>query len=188
MKSNLSHKDRQKQQWRDGGKTERRRADKSFDLAISHPLVPDVCPSRNTSRPQAGITLFEVVLALAIFLGALASISQILRNGSKANIQARMASEATLRCETQMNELVAGSLPLETVSRAAFEDDPNWTWSVVISDTEIPDLLEIQVTVEHINSRSDVDRSFQLTRLMRDPQLFIDAATTASTTGSGSSL
>ncbi len=125
---------------------------------------------------KRGITLFEVVLALAIFLGAVAVIGQVLQNGSRAATQAQLSSDAVIRCERRMNEVLAGVLPLSSEQKAPFEDDPNWQWSLNVVDSGIPYLLETEMVVEHLDSGGRINNTFRLTRLMRDPQIYEDAA------------
>lgn len=133
---------------------------------------------RASGSSRRGITLFEVVIALAIFLGALAIITQILQNGSRANVRSRLAAEAAMLADSKMNEIACGYLPLETVTRSAFETaGPEWTWSLTIGETEVLGLLELVVTVENLRPDGTPIESFQLSRLMRDPQVYIDAAT-----------
>lgn len=123
-----------------------------------------------------GITLFEVVLALAIFLGASAVIGQVLQNGSRAAARAQLSAEAAIRCERRMNEIAAGVLPLSTVSDAPFEDSGEWVWSVTVLDTGIPYLMETAVAVAHLDSRGQKNSEFILRRLIRDPMIYEDVA------------
>ncbi len=135
------------------------------------------CGARTAAvRRRSGITLLEVVIALAIFLGAVAVISEIVSTGSRAAIRAQLQSEAVLRAETRLHEVVAGVYPLEIVQGVAFEDDPKWQWSLLILDGPHPDVLHLEVTAAHVRSSGTVDAEFTLARLMRDPLLFIDAA------------
>lgn len=120
--------------------------------------------------------MFEVVLALSIFLGATAVIGQILRNGGEASIRAQLTSEATIRCEARMNELLSGILPLTTTQNAPFEDDPDWYWTVSILDTGIPYLLEVAVIVQHLDRSGVPNATVRLDRLMKDPVLYEEAA------------
>ncbi len=125
---------------------------------------------------RSGITLFEVVLALAIFLGAMAVISQVLENGSRAATKAQLSSNAVIRCERRMNEVLAGVLPLSSEQNAPFEDDSSWQWTLNVADSGIPYLLETEMIVEHLDSNGMTNTTFRLTRLMRDPQIYEDAA------------
>jgi len=132
------------------------------------------------SGTRHGISLFEVVLALAIFIGALTAISQILRTGSRAAIRAQLQSEAVLLCERRMNEVLSGVQPLEAVQHAAFEQGQNWFWSLNITDGGVVNLLQLEVIVEHTGENDNSKVSYHLTRLLRDPQVYVDAANAAS--------
>ncbi len=134
------------------------------------------CSTQLDRETRKGITLFEVVLALAIFLGATAVIGQVLQNGSRAATRAQLTGDAALRCERRMNEILSGVLPLSSENRAPFEDSGAWVWTVNVLDSEVIGLLKVEVIVEHLSSRGDVNNSFQLTRLIRDPQIYEEAA------------
>jgi len=139
-------------------------------------------------QPRRGISLFEVVLALAIFIGALTAIAQVLRTGSRAAIRAQLESEAILLCERRMNEVVSGVLPLESVSQAPFDEKANWTWSLNLADSGVVNLLKLELTVEHAGDNGTNKIAYHLTRLLRDPQVYVDAAqatATATTAGGG---
>lgn len=125
---------------------------------------------------RQGITLFEVVLALAIFLGATAVIGQVLQNGSRAATKAQMTADAAIRCERRMNEILSGVLPLTSVQKAPFEDDASWQWSINVLDTNVISLLEAEVVVQHVNSRGIADLTFSMNRYLKDPQIYEDAA------------
>lgn len=130
----------------------------------------------HTARGPAGITLFEVVLALAIFIGAFTAIGQVLRTGSRAAIRAQLSSEAVLRCERKMNEVLSGVTALEAVQRTPFEDNPNWIWTLNLLDSGTPNLLQLELIVERAGTGGQSATSYRLTRLMRDPQIYVDAA------------
>jgi general secretion pathway protein I len=134
--------------------------------------------SRN-EESRGGITLFEVVLALAIFIGAFAAISQILRNGGQAATRAQLTSEGALRCQSRMNEAVAGVVPLQPSQNVPFEDDPRWQWSLNVYDGPVPGLLEVETIVAHPGSRGASDIEVRLVRWIRDPDLFFEAALSA---------
>lgn len=128
---------------------------------------------------RKGITLFEVVLALAIFMGAMAAITQVLKSGSMASIRAQLTSEAVIRCEGKLSEVTSGVLPMQSMQRSPFDDDPTWQWTLNVTETGIPYLLEVETVVEHSSSQGVVDGSYRLKRLMRDPLVFEEAALAA---------
>lgn len=125
---------------------------------------------------RRGLTLLEILLALAIFFGSMTLLSQLAWSGSRAAVQARLRSQAILRCETKLAEVAAGAEKLNPQSRVPFTDNPKWTWSLVIAETMYPDLLQLDVTVAHEGGSSLGNVQYTLRRWMRDPALFQDAA------------
>jgi general secretion pathway protein I len=131
------------------------------------------------SAVRNGMTLFEVVLALAVFLGAFAAIGQIIDVGRQASVEGQLENEAVIRAQTKLAEIVAGVEPMTAVQSQAFEDDPDWTWGLAMAAGPHADLLQLTISVEHLRPTGTIDAGFQLHRWVRDPQLFIDAAANA---------
>lgn len=132
-----------------------------------------------------GLTLLEVLLSLGLFLGALAALSQLWYGGVRAAVQARLSTQAILRCESKLNEVVAGAVPLASTSDTPFDDDASWTWSLeVVSGTHHVDARSVVVTVKHPGQGGMSSNEYQLRRLIRDPQVWTAAqqATTEETT------
>ncbi len=127
---------------------------------------------------RRGMTLFEVLIALAIFLAALAAISQLIHVGTIASADGQLQTEAILRGETKLAEIVAGVEPMDSVSQQMFADDESrrWSWSLSVLDGPHLDTLQLSVTVTHVRENGSMDASFTLDRLVRDPQIFADAA------------
>jgi type II secretory pathway pseudopilin PulG len=120
------------------------------------------------------MSLLEVFVALAIFIAALAVITQIISTGSRASARAQFQSEATLRAESCMAEAIAGIIPLQN-DRKAFDDDSSWQWSLAIESGPHVDTLLLTVTTEHTNENGRVNGVASLRRIIRDPQLFLNA-------------
>ena len=125
-----------------------------------------------------GLSLLEVLISVAIFLASLTAIMQLLATGQRSETAARLKTEATLRCESKMAEIVSGIEEAVSSDGNKFTDDEigNWQWSVNATTGSATDLLMITVTVEHLPGGDTPNAAFTLTRYMRDPQLFIDAA------------
>jgi general secretion pathway protein I len=134
---------------------------------------------RSTSARQ-GLTLLEVLLSLGLFLGALAALSQLWYGGVRASVQARLATQAILRCESKMNEVVAGAVPLQSTTDAPFEDDSSWTWSLQVQPGPHANVLLLVVNVSHPGQGGLSASGYQLSRLLRDPQVWTDAQQTTS--------
>jgi general secretion pathway protein I len=117
-----------------------------------------------------------VVLAIIIFLGALAAIGQVISAGTRAAIQGQLRTEAILRCESKLAEIVARIEPMVSVDNMAFEDGaPDWTWSLDVLQGPHPDVLDVEVTVMHTAQSGMPDVTFSLRRYVRDPQMYLDA-------------
>jgi len=125
-----------------------------------------------------GLSLLEVLLSVAIFLGAMTVIMFALNSGQRAELSARLQSEAVLRCEAVMGEIVSGVVEANSSQDNPFEDDEtgNWKWNVDVAGTSGAGLLQVTVIVEHRPDGGEPNAAFSLIRYMRDPQLFLDAA------------
>jgi general secretion pathway protein I len=154
--------------------------------------VPSSFVGRSVRR--SGLTLLEIVLATALFLGAISVMAQIVWSGQRAAVQARLRTEAVFRCETKLAELLAGAERFQSVQNVPFPDDSQWTWSAQIASGQFPELLMIVVTVRHRGKNPATNAEFSLERWARDPLLFLEAAqkqnqskvTTSSSTSSSS--
>jgi general secretion pathway protein I len=138
----------------------------------NHTSVSMLCCERR------GLSLLEVLVSVAIFLGALTAIMQLLNSGQQSEVSARLKTEAALRCEAKMAEIVSGIEEAVSSDEQKFPDDEigNWQWSADVGSSSATSLLKITVTVEHLPDGKNPNAAFTLSRYMRDPQLFIDAA------------
>ncbi len=125
---------------------------------------------------RRGLTLLEIILALAIFFGSLAALAQLSWNGARAAVQARLKTQAIIRCEAKLAEVLSGAQRLAPVTNTPFPDNAAWTWSLKITETNYPDLLQLEVMVSHSGNSRMANTQFTLRRWMRDPALFQDAA------------
>lgn len=136
---------------------------------------------------RRGMTLLEVVLALAIFFGAMAALAQLTWNGTRAALQARFKAQAVIRCETKLAELVAGVEPLESQSGVPFPDDSAWTWSAMIAPGSFPELILLDVSVRRTGSNGLGNMEYRLSRWLRDPAVLTETATLAAEAASSTS-
>ncbi len=125
---------------------------------------------------RAAFTLLELVLALALFLGAITVLAQIVWNGQKAAIQARLRTEAAFRCESKLNELLTGAEQFQSQQNVSFPDDGRWAWSSQIDTGQYPDLLHLKVTVRHQSNIPAAQTEYALERWLRDPAIAQNAA------------
>ena len=127
---------------------------------------------------RRGLSLLEVLISVAIFLGSMTVIMFALNSGQRSEISARLQSEAVLRCEAVMGEIVSGVQDATASEDNPFEDDEtgNWKWNAQVTSAAGNGLLQITVIVEHRPDNGEPNAAFSLVRYMRDPQLFLDAA------------
>ena len=99
---------------------------------------------------RSAFTLFEVIIALAILVGAMAVIGELVRGGLISARRARDLSRATLMAEAKVAQLVAGIQAPDPVTGMAVEDDYSgqWIYSIEVSTTSSPELLALRVTVQ----------------------------------------
>ena len=130
----------------------------------------------SSSRPRHAFSLLEVLLALAILLIALTGIGQLISVGTRAAIDARLESEATLRAECALQELLGGVQPMQSTSATPFEGDPDWHWMASVVEGPHVDLLQVTVTAYRQGPGEDPRGHVSLPTLVRGPQIFLDAA------------
>ncbi len=134
------------------------------------------------SRPvrRRGLTILEVILSIGIFLAASTVITQLIGTGARAAVSGRYESQAALLAESKMAEVVAGAQELIPGNDQSFrpeETEDAFTWSLIVDETGQGDLMQVTVEVRHTNPQRQVDAEFALSRYIRDPQIYIDAAT-----------
>ena len=120
-------------------------------------------------RGNRGLSLLEVVLAIAIMGVAMMIISNLVSLGSNFASLTKWRSEAQILCNTKMAEISSGVLPLETVSTANIPENPEWTYSIQVQASDLTGLLLVQVAVVPANMQIEKFEPFLLTRLLPDP-------------------
>jgi general secretion pathway protein I len=137
------------------------------------------------SRP--GLTLLEVLVALAIFLMSLAAISQLVTSAGKRALDARRKDETARLARSKYAEVYAGVVPLQSASDTPFDEDPDYTWSLTADSATMTGLWSISVTVKR---KGDDGPGFTLQEMMLDPTIrgsTQDTVTIAGATSSSSS-
>lgn len=139
------------------------------------------CAAIRGRATRRGITLYEVVIAIAIFAGAIAALSEALTTATRAALQSRLQSQAVLLCQTKMAEVVAGATPATSSGSVPFTDPglEGWSWAVNVAPASHTGINQVEVIVSGPQSANSVDASFTMTRLLRDQQAFVTSATQA---------
>jgi type II secretion system protein I len=141
------------------------------------------------SMRRGAFTLFEVIIALAILVGAMAVLGELLRGGLFSAQRARDLSRATMICEGKMAQIVAGLHAPENVMGAPVDDElsDGWIYSVEVTDTTSPYLLSVRVTVQRDVPEIKKPVSATLVRWVKSPDVLTTTSDSSSTTSSSSS-
>jgi hypothetical protein len=133
-----------------------------------------------------------VLLALAIFLTALAAIGRLVDLGSDLEMEARYQSRGARLAQAKLAEVECGAWPLENGTGTFDGDDASWSWTVSVQSLDIPNLYLVIVQV----SRDMKGQTFGVTlsQYLLDPTIWgtageatrPDPTTTDSSLGSGS--
>lgn len=126
---------------------------------------------------RAGLSLLEVVLALAILMMAMTAINGLITTGARASTNAKLQTEALLRCESLLTEIATGRVESATTDETVFVDDPAWSWQSTVESVsrfneatsqtrDIAGLSSLSVTVRRRNSTDDVIALSTLTRFV----------------------
>ncbi len=99
------------------------------------------------NRP--GITLIEVLLALAIFLLAMVPIFRLVDLGTESALETQLQSDGTRLAQSKLAEVEAGVISPVSGGSGTFEDEISWSWEVQSVQTQIPNLFNVTVTVSH---------------------------------------
>lgn len=118
-------------------------------------------------RPRAGLSLLEVVFAIAILGTALAAIGHLVQGGMRAGGASRVQSVSQILADAKMAEIVCGAIPLDSSSGNSIDEAPGWQYSVEVQPAEQIGLLVVKVAVAQTSSDRPVQ--FSIVRFMPDP-------------------
>ncbi len=124
-----------------------------------------LCVRRGRSRKE-GLSLLEVILAIAILGTSMAIIGQVFFAGYRSAVKARDLSDATILCDSVMAELAAGSIDFESTSGATIPNIPGWEYSVNTVQSDVSGLL---LTTVAVNRQSSNVVSMSIVRMLPDP-------------------
>ena len=129
-----------------------------------------------------GLTLLEVILAIAILGGCLAIVGELVRMGVRHAEEARELTRAQLLCESKLEEIAAGVAPAESAAMVAFENDPEWTYTIDVSPLDQQQLTLVRVTVQPVESDRLYPIVFTLSRWILNPSTASGEASAQTTT------
>jgi type II secretion system protein I len=139
--------------------------------------------------PRHGISLLEVLVALAIFVMSIVALGQIIQLAANEAMDIEMQARAVQLCKSKLDEVAAGAVELQSQEDAPFDEDPDWVWSLDCEQkSNINGLWQVRVTVRRASpGRSKVE--YSLSQLVFDPSQRgsnLDAAQSSSSSSSGS--
>ncbi len=147
----------------------------------------DACPLFHQQR--RGLSLLEVLIALAIFLMSLIVIGRLVTLGGDRALDVQQQGQAAQLCQSKLAEINAGVVPLSSQAEVPFDEDPDWYWSLEAEQGTVSGLWNVTVRVHRI--RSDGSRvECSLHQMVLDPSLrgsTADAAAAASSSSSDTS-
>ena len=122
---------------------------------------------RTRFNRRRGLSLLEVILAIAILGGSLAVISQLLRSGVNHAINTRLTSQGNVLCDAKMAELSAGVLELRSYGQTTIADSPEWYFQVDVQPSGEQGLFLVSLTVGQNNLEDPI--VITVNRFMPDP-------------------
>jgi prepilin-type N-terminal cleavage/methylation domain-containing protein len=133
---------------------------------------------------RRGLSLMEVLAALAIFVFAASALTQMTEIASNSAMRARRLTKAQLLAETKMDEVVAGVLPLSSQNGAITEELEGWSFDIAVipedwsavqdgsSGSTVNGLNSVIVTVTfQLPGGTTALVEYSLARLILDPSL-----------------
>jgi hypothetical protein len=118
----------------------------------------------------------EVILAIAVLGGALATIGELIRIGARNAAIARDLTTAQLYCESRMSEVAAGAVDLGTLGTEPLDEEGEWLCAIETAEQEQQELIGVTVTVGQNPDMFPRPVSFTLTRWIIDPEYAAECA------------
>lgn len=138
--------------------------------------------------PRHGLSLLEVLVALAIFLFSIVALHQALNIGTNNAIDTQQLQQASQLAQSKIAEVYAGVVPLSSTPDTPFDEDPDYTWSIDAQQSTLTNLWNVTLTVKR--TRGDGSKlETTLSQMIIDPSLrgtSYDSAATAAAAAAGS--
>lgn len=123
---------------------------------------------------RQGLSLLEVILALAILAFSMAAIGELIRIGTTSASNAEDYTEGQLLAESKLSEIMSGVITPDPVTRVPFPTNPDWYYTIELAQTEDTEVMSLGVTVEKYIERSR-PLAFSLVRWIPDPGIELPA-------------
>ncbi|MSU80114.1 MAG: hypothetical protein EXS16_18735 [Gemmataceae bacterium] len=128
---------------------------------------------KRTHQHRRGLTLLEVVVAMAIFMISVLAIYQLLTFGRDRALDVQMQTRTSLRCQAKLAEVIVGAVPLQsTGGYSGFDDekDKDLQWLLTIDELGFDGARQIKVSVK---AELPSGRTFEthLAQIILDPEI-----------------
>jgi type II secretion system protein I len=138
---------------------------------------------------RSGLSLLEVLVALAIFLISLIGIGRLITFAADRARDVEQQALAIQMCESKLAEAAAGALTLGTAQPSTpFDEDPSWEWSMDCDQAaNLPGLWN--VTIHVTRTRPDGSKvEVALSQMVLDPSVrgALPSSSSASSSNSAS--
>jgi len=146
--------------------------------------------ARGPARSK-GISLLEVVLALAILAMSGAILAQVASNATDNGLMAHRLATAQILAESKMAEVVTGAITIQGSSGWLPITDPvpngTWYYSIQTVNAVRPNMIGIRLSITDADGQANNKELFYIVRWMIDPNLGLDTLpSSTSSTGSTS--
>jgi uncharacterized membrane protein YgcG len=129
-----------------------------------------------SSPRRRALSLLEVILAIAILGGALATIGELIRIGARNAAISRDLTTAQLYCESKMNEAASGVIDLENLETETLDEAGEWMCVITTEALDQQQLIAVNVTVGQNPDEYAKPVSFSMTRWIIDPAYVAECA------------
>jgi hypothetical protein len=132
-------------------------------------------PSPTRPRQRRGLSLLEVIIALAILILAIVAINRLVDIGTDRGTDARLYTRGTRLAQGKMAEVEAGLVGVSSESEGQFEgDDGAWSFQVLPQPAGPPNLYTVTVRVTRDVQGRPIEVT--LTQMVFDPTRMGSAA------------
>lgn len=118
---------------------------------------------------RQGLTILEVLVAVAIFLMAVVVIGQLLQMAGERAMEVRFQSEAAQLCQSKLAELSAGAIPFESQGDTPLEEDESWLCSVEAEQGNVVGVWKVRVSMARTRPDGARAEYCSVSQLILDP-------------------
>jgi type II secretion system protein I len=137
---------------------------------------------RQLMCPRFGLTLLEVVIALAIFLMALVPVMRLVSMGGERALDVAHSAQASMLCQAKLDSVKVGAEPLNT-SGTVDIGNLTWNYSIDSSPSDVANLYLVKVSVK-VDRADGKTVQESLSQLVLDPNLRGSTVSSAASTSS----